>query len=147
MNSILKASISFSLIIMIVGCGDFGETPEEPWMGFTTNKKNEKPQWWYSTYQSYDACMEAMNWGITNTESKDYYKEPVGCGYYSNNKIKTIFINIFIADMKYFECIIESKNPEMRRRKMKYGPLLKGYDNPCVSDSRQRVVFSNPVKY
>lgn len=129
------------LLLSLPGC-DLGEpTSEKPWMGFAKHKESGKLQWWFSSYDSYDACIEALNWGVTNTVQKTWYEKPIGCGFSSNSYIKTIFTNLFVAEMEHFECLLESKNPELREMKMKYGAVLRGYENDCVNNSKHKVIF------
>lgn len=127
--------------LIISSCVELGETPDKPWLGYSKNKRTGKLEWWFDSHKTYDECIESMEWGVTNTVTKTWYEHPVGCGFMSNNYMETMFMNIFVSGTDNFECLVESKNPEIRKMNMKYGPVLKGFPNDCVDSSKQSVIY------
>ncbi|MDP5145842.1 hypothetical protein ORI98_05225 [Shewanella sp. ULN5] len=145
MFHIKKFSLNTVLLIVTIfllsGCVWDDDTAEKPWQGFSKNKESGKLEWWFVSFQSYEACIESMEWDISNSVHKAWYLPPVGCGFSSNSKIKTIFMNLFVGDMSMFECLVESKNPETRKIKAKYGPVLKGFHEACSDTSKYVVIY------
>lgn len=129
-----------TVISILFGCN---VSHENPWSGFATNKKTEKIEWWLSSYSSHSECMKNMYWQVKNDEyQKMDYKEPFGCGYMSNNFLDAVVRNELVAERKNFECLAESKNPEIEKMFAKYSPVLNQKDQrQCVNNTKFDVVW------
>jgi hypothetical protein len=140
MRSIGVAAI-FVLIFAVAGCIKLGESSDTPWSGFATHKESGKLEWWFSSHSSYSECIESMEWGVTNTVNQAWYTYPVGCAYGSNSRLMAILMNVFVADTEHLECLVGSKNPELRKKKAKYSAVLKGHREECADSSKLSVIW------
>jgi hypothetical protein len=122
-----KVLIFCFILFALQGCWFDEDVNENPWMGYAFNIKDAKPEWWLSQYKTKEECLEHLNWAVTNTDNKEWYSKPVGCGFSSNSYILSL-IHYLIDQDENFQCLVKSKNPEIRKMKMRYGPMLKGYE-------------------
>jgi hypothetical protein len=125
------------LIIALSGCWSNDDYSENPWGGYATKKSNGKPEWWFGHFKTREECLEDLNWGVENTVNAKWYTVPVGCGFISNSRLQATLYYIFYEEEE-FKCLSESKNPETRKIKGKYGPWLKGYP---IDESRTVCVY------
>ena len=124
----MKKLLLLLFVIPLFSCSDYEEKcPDkgkglsrhacetEGWGSYATNKGSKKQEFWFSYYDSRDACMKDMYWQLESggdSKNSKWYTKPYGCHFYSNNKLLSLY-NYFIYQQsdKNLGCLWESYNP------------------------------------
>lgn len=112
------------LIFFIVGC-DTHEN-EYPWSGYAWNKEESKFEWFFIHKETLEDCIQAMEFAVSTPPHNAWYTTPISCGYHGNNYYKVWLMNE-VWGGSHFKCIVKNTHPEIKEKKMVYGPLLEGY--------------------
>jgi hypothetical protein len=131
----MKNYFIFVLLIFLSACSNKSDTSEKPWMGYAFSKKDNRAEFFFSSHDSNEACIEDMNWETSNTINANWYSKPIGCAFYSNSFVKAAFY-YYLSKTNSVECFYESYDPAIRKIKGKYGPLLKGYKKRDPSEGK-----------
>jgi len=99
----------------------------EGWGSYATKKETKEQSFWFSYYESRDACMKDMYWQLesggdsSKNKNAKWYTKPYGCHFSSNNKLLSLYY-YFIYNDENLGCLWESYNPNAPE---KYSMTLK----------------------
>lgn len=122
----MKKLLLLLLFIPLISCSNYeSKCPDEGkglsrhacetegWASYATKKETKEQSFWFSYYDSRDACMKDMYWqlesGADSINSK-WYTKPYGCHFFSNNKLLSLY-NYFIYKDENLGCLWETYNP------------------------------------
>jgi hypothetical protein len=132
MNKIALLRLLWLLLIAkcLSGCDLFKDGNARPWHAYAWSKSKNSTEWWFTTFETYRDCVEATQDEVSTGPNKQWYSEPVGCGFSGNNYWRVWLMNWWYARSNDFECIARSSDAESAKAGRSYGPVLKGYGRP-----------------
>jgi len=125
----MKKLLLLLFLIPLISCSDYeAKCPDEGkglarhacetegWASYATSKETKGQEFFFSYYETRDACIKDMYWqlesGGDNSKYKNskWYTKPYGCHFFSNNKLLSLYY-YFIYKDENLGCLWESYNP------------------------------------
>lgn len=128
-HTLIKTITLAVSVSLLSGCNSEGVGV---WQGYAWNKTDQRPEFWFTLYDSYDSCIKDMRLSVSSGQGFNsvWYGKPVGCSYMSNSLPYAMLNYVLYGDSDSQTCLWEGYSKDLLSFNGKYSVLLAGYPLP-----------------
>ncbi len=71
----MRLALATSLAILLGGCDFLEDSSKRPWIGYAWHKTDDKPQWFFSDFETLRDCMEMMRHNVKEWPNSQWYPD------------------------------------------------------------------------